>query len=146
MSHIANVKMEIKDLSVLAEVCEKLGLELVKGQTTYKWYGKFMNDYPLPVGVKVSDLGKCDHVLRVKGNNQAYEVGVRKVGSGYQLIWDFWSRGLGLLDKIGDTGNKIKQGYTIAMIKRQAKARGLTVSEKVQDNGSVKLELVGVLA
>jgi hypothetical protein len=37
MSHISKIELEVKDLSVLGAACKRLGLELVQGQTTYKW-------------------------------------------------------------------------------------------------------------
>src|ERR1035437_5141802 len=98
MSHVTTIAIEIRDLNVVKEICQELGLEFKENQKTYKWYGTHVGDYPLPAGFTKADMGKCDYAIRLKGNTQAYEVGVvkSKTGSGYQMIWDFWAGGQGL--------------------------------------------------
>ena len=61
MSHISKIELEVKDIQVLISACKRLGLELLKGQKTFKWYGK--------------EAG-CDHAVRVPGAD--YEIGVVK--------------------------------------------------------------------
>src|SRR3990167_8580608 len=72
VSHVTQVEIEIRDLDALERACSKLGLSLRRGQETYKWYGRSVGDYPLPAGVKESDLGKCSHAIHL--NASAYEV------------------------------------------------------------------------
>ena len=93
MSHVATVEIEIEDLSVLEEVCNENGWNFRKNQKTYKWYGKWVNDYhgdnaAYKHGINPKDYGKCEHAINVKPG--AYEIGVVKNDkSKHVLIWDF---------------------------------------------------------
>jgi len=40
MSHIVEVNLLVQDLNALHRACHRLGLELVRGQQTYRWYGR----------------------------------------------------------------------------------------------------------
>ena len=126
-SHVATIRVEIRDLDALAIACERLGLEFVRGQTTYKWWGISVGDHPLPEGYTADDLGKCLHAIRVKGDTQAYEIGVvlNRDGSGsYGLIWDFFSGGYGLEEKVGAECNRLVSEYQVAVVEQQAKSLG----------------------
>ena len=93
MSHVVDCDVKITDLDALeAAVKEELGGELIRGKKSYKWWGRFEGDYPLPEGVRQEDLGKCDHVIKVPG--ASYEVGVveQKDGS-FKLQYDFYTTG-----------------------------------------------------
>ena len=76
MSHIAEVNLLVQDLNALHRACQRLGLELVRGQQTYCWYGRSVGDYALPVGFAKEDLGTCEHAIRIPGNDRAYEIGI----------------------------------------------------------------------
>ena len=43
------------------------GWNLWKARRPIRWYGRLVGDYPLPSWVKVEDLGKCPHAIRVPG-------------------------------------------------------------------------------
>lgn len=128
--------------------CKRLGLELVEGQKTYRWWGRSEGDYPLPEGFTAQDLGHCEHAIRVplshpSGRN-AYEVGVvkRRDGKpGYQLMWDFFAGGYGLQEFVGEDCKKLRQAYATEAAKAQARKMGYRVTEKLQANGSIKLVL-----
>ncbi len=147
MSHIAKIQVQIKDLEALKAVAKALGLEFMQGQKTYKWYGRSVGDYKLPEGFTTEDLGKCDHALRIplddpNRNAQAYEIGVvkNKSGSGYQLLWDFWSGGYGLTGKVGTKGEKLVQGYAVEVARRQAVKQGFrVVGQTMRKDGKVEL-------
>jgi len=109
------------------------------GQTTYKWFGRYIGDYPLPEGMTEADLGTCEHAIRVPG--AAYEVGVRRKDNGFDLLWDFWPSG-GLEKKIGKNGGKLKQSYGRRAVMREAKRKGYKVKETRTENG-IRLELTG---
>lgn len=141
MSHVADMKLEVKDLHCLKECVKPLGAELVKADT-YKWFGRHVGDYPLPAGFTRDDLGKCDYVIRIPGNSQAYEVGVvkRKDGKpGYQLIWDFWQGGYGLEKVIGKDGGLLKQSYAVMVAKKEMLRKGYRVTSKKDAKGNVLL-------
>src|SRR4051812_32472193 len=114
MSHVATVDVEIKDLDALDAACKKLGLELVRGQTTFRWYGQHVGDYPLPAGFTGADLGTCEHAVRVPGRADAYEIGVvrRRDGrSGWSLMWDFYAGGYGLMERVGENCQSLRREY-----------------------------------
>lgn len=138
MSHISKVEVEIQSLDELNEACEQLGIRFVRGQKTYKWYGRYMNDYPLPEGVKPQDLGKCDHAIQVPGC--AYEIGlIENAGKKFTLIWDFWNSG-GLEQKLGKGIGKLKQAYATVRIKNEAEIRGHQVTQ-IQRKKGIRLVL-----
>ena len=67
MSHVTVIAVELKDLDALKAVCAALGLEFRENQTTYRWYGRHVGDFPIPEGLTKADLGRCDHAIAVKG-------------------------------------------------------------------------------
>lgn len=119
MSHVTMIEMEEKyDLPALRQMCKDQGWEWRENQRKYRWYGKFMGDHPLPAGFAASDLGLCDHAIKIPG--ASYEIGVVKKGGEWKLLWDFWNRG-GLQQKLGQRAGLLKQSYGIAKTKIVAK-------------------------
>lgn len=113
MSHISLVSdFEIGNLDCLKQACKVLGFTFIENQKHYAWYGHWVGDYPLPKEVKVEDLGKCDHAIKVPGCR--YEIGVIKIKEKpgkYRMYYDFY--GTGGLDKIiGQNGGPLKAEYT----------------------------------
>ena len=149
MSHIVEIDMQINDLDALAATAKALGMEFIKGQKQYKWYGRSVGDYPLPEGFKAEDLGKCEHALRVKGSPGAYEIGVikRRDGKpGYTLLWDFWNggkdyntSGKGLEACVGKNAGRLKQEYALQCATKEARKQGLRVTRQVKGDGRVIL-------
>ena len=139
MSHVAKIEIEIRDLAALKAAAARIGGQFLEGQTTYRWFGRHVGDYPLPTGFEVSDLGKCEHAISVPG--ASYEVGVvkRRDGKpGYTLIWDFWQSG-GLQRALGKNGDKLIQAYGVEASKRAARRAGYSVTESTKADGSVVL-------
>jgi len=132
MSHVARIQLEIKDLCTLKQACTRLGLEFLEGRRTYRWYGRYMEDYPLPEGFCFDDLGKCDHAISVTG--AAYEVGVVKRSGGYLLLWDFWEEG-GLEKILGKNAGRLKQAYAVTRTMVEAKRKGYQVREQRTQKG-----------
>lgn len=126
MSHLVKIELEINDLSVLKKTCQRLGLKFMQDQKQYTWFGQWVGDSPMPEGVKLEDLGKCDHAIKVPGCK--YEIGVVKKNNTYGLIWDYWYTG-GLEEKIGKGGGLLKQGYAIEKAKMEATKKGYSVRE-----------------
>lgn len=156
--------MEIKDLPALIKAGEECGLEFVRGKTKYKWYGTHVGDYPLPFGFTKDDLGKCEHVLRVKGNGSAYEIGITRYKQGtkktvtlangktvekdvsghYALLWDFYAGGYGLVEKVGgQNASKLKQAYQGQIFKKKMALQGMSVNRRVV-NGKPVYEAVKI--
>jgi hypothetical protein len=143
MSHVSTFELEVNDLDALDSACKQLGLELVRGQKQYRWYGRSVGDYPLPAGFTEQDLGKCDHAIRIPGNPNAYEIGVVKNrnGRGYQLLWDFWQGGYGMQAKVGKDGEKLKQQYEVQHGVRHWQRKGYRVMTTTQANGHIQLRV-----
>jgi hypothetical protein len=143
MSHVVTMKVKFTDLISLEAAAKHLGLEMVKGQTTYKWFGTHVGDYPMPKGFTKEDLGSCDHVLRVKGaGSNTYEVGVvkNKDGTaGYQLLMDFWAGGYGLCAKIGKQGELLEQEYKVRVAMRDRMRQGFKVTREETADGTVRI-------
>jgi len=132
MSHLTKIELEINDLNALKNTCNRLGFKFLENQKTYKWFGKFMGDSPLPEGLSISDLGKCHHAISAP--NCSYEIGVVKQGNKFVLLWDYWHSG-GLDKKIGTNGGKLKQAYTIEKAKWEATKKGYSCTEHKTEKG-----------
>lgn len=135
MSHVTLIELSVEDLEALAEGGINLGMELLE-KRNFKWYGNYVGDHPLPPGFTEQDMGKCDYVLRIKNNAEAYEVGVvrRKDGKpGYVLLWDFWCEGFGLQSTIGENGSKLRQEYSIAVASKAMRRQGFRISREVNE-------------
>ncbi|MGA2228958.1 MAG: DUF1257 domain-containing protein [Syntrophobacteraceae bacterium] len=132
MSHIAKIELEINDTDTLKLACERLGLEFIENQTTYSWYGTWLGDTPLPEGITASDLGKCNHAIRVPGAQ--YEIGIVKKDRKYILLWDFWHQG-GLEQKLGKNAGRLKQAYTIERVRKEGRLKGHRICEQKTDKG-----------
>lgn len=137
MSHVVECEMEVRDLEALEEAAKMLGLELVRGQKTYKWWGHSVGDYPLPAGYTAKDLGHCEHALRIPGDSKAYEIGVvkRRDGKpGFKLMRDFFGGGYGMEAKVGKDCQNLEQAYTVALACRHYRKKGYSVRTERKDN------------
>jgi len=132
MSHIAKIELEINDPETLKLACERLGLQFMENQTTYSWYGTSIGDTPLPEGITASDLGKCDHAIRVPGAQ--YEIGIVKRDRKYILLWDSWHQG-GLEQKLGKNAGRLKQAYGIEKVRKEARLKGHRICEQKTNQG-----------
>jgi hypothetical protein len=133
MSHVSTIDVFVTELNELATAGKLLGMELVK-QDHFKWFGTHVGDYPLPEGFTKEDMGKCEYVLRLKGNPNAYEVGIvkRRDGQpGYTLLWDFWQGGFGLEAAIGKDGGNLRREYALAVGMRKMARKGFRVERRI---------------
>jgi len=135
MSHLVTIKTEIRDVGAVRAACLRLGWTFMEGQKTYAWFGESVGDYPLPEGITVDDLGKCDHAIRVP--KARYEIGLVKRGQKFLPVWDFWCSG-GLSE---DTGSKFAQAYAVERTKAEARRQGRLVTETAMPNGKIKLTI-----
>ena len=135
MSHVTKVELKVESIDSLKNACAQLGLQFNENKETFKWYGTHVGDYPLPEGFKASDMGKCDHSISVPGKPGAYEVGVCKArdGSGnWELLWDFWGKGYGLQDAIGEDGLLLQEEYATCHAEQQLVDAGYIVTREVE--------------
>ena len=144
MSHVAKVEIQIKNLEMLKAACKALGLSFHEGQTTYKWYGRWMNDYhaqeaAVSQGFDPKQFGKCEHAISAPGAQ--YEVGVVKhpSGVGFTLLYDNWREGMGLEAVIGKGAVKLKQAYGVQVATQQARRQGFRVQQQTTQDGKVRL-------
>lgn len=151
MSHVEKCKGVYKDLDILESTLSSLvhptyGKLIRKEKNTYKWYGKHMGDYPLPIGFKKEDLGKCDVCFGFE-DDSLYEIGIVKRGEEYVPLYDFWSingsgEGGPLLDILGKDGGKLAQTYSVNIILSTCEEKGYNVEEHYVDgDGNVILEV-----
>lgn len=143
MSHVTKIALKITDLDALEAALKHMGgLELRRGQTTYKWYGQSVGDYPLPEGITEADLGKCDHaIVQTKKLALNYEVGLvkEKDGTGYRILFDFYderlAKALG-----GNEAHGLKREYAAAVATKQFYSQGYRVSRAINSRGEIVLE------
>lgn len=138
MSHITKIDIEVTDLIALKAACRRLGFTFAEGQKTYAWFGRFVGDAPLPEGLSIEDLGRCDHAIGIPGAE--YEIGVRAERSGFRLLWDSYERG-GLEQKVGKGAGLLKQAYGIEKAKIEARRKGYSVYESRKADGSITLKI-----
>ena len=132
MSHISKIELVIHSLEDLKEACRQLGFEFVEDQKTFKWFGRWVGDTPLPEGIDIEDIGKCDHAIKVAGCE--YEIGIIRRDDHYILLWDHYYVG-GLTKIIGQDAGKLKQAYTVARVRKEARRKGYRIREKKMDQG-----------
>jgi hypothetical protein len=145
MSHVATINIEIKDLDALTAAAAQLGLELVRGVSRYRWFGTLVEkNTPLPTGFTEQDLGKCDHVIRIPNNNVAYEIGVcqRRDGKpGYQLMWDYWLNGYGIVRAVGGaTAPKLIQEYSAQVAMKDLMRKGYRTRLERKEDGRILVQ------
>ena len=126
MSHVAKIELEIQSLEDLKLACRRLGFIFQENQQNYQWYGRSVGDYPLPEGITVDALGKCDHAIKVP--ECTYEIGVVKRGTKYILLWDSWHAG-GLEQKIGSDAGISSKHTPLSVSKGKPNSKS-TRSEK----------------
>lgn len=150
MSHVASVKCFVQDLDALERVAADLGFELVRGASSYAWYGRWVNDFrgdtaAVDNGHKPEDFGKCAHKLRRKDHKPGmYEIGVvaRVDGKpGYELLYDNWSTGgRAVEEKAGKGLTKLKNALAEDVTYTALTRQGYRVSRTVDaTTGAIKL-------
>ena len=117
MSHISKIELEVKDLHTLEKACDRLNIELIRAQKTFRWYG--------------AKAGACDHAIKIPGAN--YEIGVIANNGAYELQCDYYDRGIG--KAVGENGGLLKQAYAVEKSKTAAHLKGYSVIERNTDTG-----------
>lgn len=93
----------------------------------------------------------CDAALVLPGSSSAYEVGLIRVrempdgsrvpdpnGTAYEVRYDNWAGGKGMMERVGENCSKLMQEYGIAKTRRIATARGMGFSAERLPDGSVR--------
>lgn len=146
MSHVASCDLVIKNLDILKRVVKEMGGTFVENKSTYKWYGKFLNDWnseraAVRKGIDPKDYGKCVHVIRPPGWREGdYEVGVAAAkGGGFQLIYDNYSTGAKIEKAFGADCDNLSQNYASELVYTTLKAAGHSVT-RTKEGGKVKIK------
>ena len=149
MSHVACVELEVNDMEALEETCKELGWNLKRGQKTYKWFGRWVNDYSAGDaayhhGIDPKDYGKCDHAISIPGIN--YEVGLVQKPTGkpgqYVVIFDFFDQAL--KDALGGQGApKLIQHYGVKKVTAECQKKGYKVTHTKTKTGDIQLVIAG---
>lgn len=118
-SHVAAQKTKkgeplFTDKAAIIRAAELLGCQVVD-RNTYNWYQRHVGDYPVPPGMKASELGKnALFVIQIaepkrselakKFGAAPYDVGVIADPNNpgcFTLIYDFWNSGYGVDEVLG---------------------------------------------
>ena len=125
MSHFTEIKTQIKDIEALRLAVQELGLTLLQNAKARGYY---------------DNQTKGDYVIRLKG---PYDIALNKQPDGtYGLTADLWN---GHIEKeVGSKYGKLLQLYGVHKATLEARKKGLSVLRKPQQNGGIKLLLMGV--
>jgi len=125
MSHFTDIKTQIKDIEALRMACLELGVSLVPHSEARGYY---------------ENKTKGDFVIQLKG---PYDIALNKQPDGtFGLTADLWQ---GHVEKeVGKGYGKLLQLYGVHKATLEARKKGLSVLRRQQQNGSIKLVLMGV--
>lgn len=145
MSHVVAGKLRIMDIDVYGRAAAKFGGELVRDQHEHKWYGVFLDDWDSAraVGRGARDpktFGKCDHVIRLKGNAGAYEIGlVARADGGFDTVYDAYCGGYGLEHAFGTDLSKLDEEYAAVMAEEYWQQQGYQTERQVNTEGETQV-------
>ena len=139
MSHVETTGTKFMDLTCLERAAELLGLKLIRGQKTWRWYGRWMNDYDASNaayknGISHEDYGKCEHAIVDPDNPGGYEIGIYKHpdGEGWLPVWDNYNTPT-IHKKAG--GHELDKMYRLAGYESLANENGYDFSWERDENG-----------
>jgi hypothetical protein len=125
MSHFTTINTQIKDIQALRAACTEMGLSLVQNAQARGYY---------------ENKTKGDYVIKLKG---PYDIALNKQPDGsFGITADLWQ---GHVEKeVGEKYGKLLQLYAVHKTAIEARKKGLSVLRRPQQNGSIKLVLMGV--
>jgi hypothetical protein len=125
MSHFTTVKTQIKDIAALRSACAELGLTVKQNAQARGYY---------------ENKTKGEYVIQLKG---PYDIALNKQPDGsFGITADLWE---GYVEKeVGKDYGKLMQLYGVHKATIEARKKGLSVLRRPQQNGSIKLVLMGV--
>lgn len=124
MSHFTTIKTQIKDIAALRSACTELGLELATNAQARGYYENKI---------------KGEYVIKLKG---PYDIALNQLPDGsFGITADLWQ---GHMEReVGQNYGKLLQLYGVHKATLEARKKGLSVLRRKQDNGSIKLVLMG---
>jgi hypothetical protein len=159
VSHVAMMTVKagnpvFADLKALVRAVKMIPGLKIEERTDYKWYGHHVGDYPMPTGMKASELGNnAKFVISVDRKHwpdgqEPYELAIIEDPNNkgcYLPLYDFWNGGQGLDQFLGTpvTGPsglvlapKLIQRYHMACDQLAAAEVGDEIEFKEQKDGS----------
>ena len=125
MSHFTEIKTQIKDIEALRSACQELGLTLLQNTEARGYY---------------ENKTKGDYVIQLKG---PYDIAVNKQADGtFGLTADLWNGHVE--QEVGQKYGKLLQFYGVHKTMREARKKGMSILRRQQNDGSIKLVLMGV--
>jgi hypothetical protein len=129
-------------LDVFAEACVELGAEFMRDQTSFAWFGRWVNDYHgADAAYRTIDpatFGTCAHAVRVPG--ATYEVGLVKMPDGtFRLMYDNWSGGGGLHAKLGKQLSGLRRTFATRCAERQLRREGRRTRREIEADGTTTI-------
>ena len=126
MSHFTTIQTQIRDLEALHDACAEMDLKLVANANCRGYAGI---------------TRKAPHVIKLKG---PYDIAVdpspEKDGT-YALTTDWWDGHVA--KEVGVGYGRLLQAYGIHKTFREAHARGLRATRRLEADGSVLVTLEG---
>lgn len=126
MSHFTTIQTQIRDLDALADACQEMKLGFV-ANAQCRGYAGITRQAP--------------HVIKLKG---PYDIAVEPSKDNpetYGLTTDWWDGHVAR--EVGENYGRLLQTYGINKTTREARLRGLRVSRRQEQDGSVLLTLEG---
>ena len=125
MSHFTEIKTQIKDIVALRLACQEMGLTLLQNTEARGYYeNKIRGDY----------------VVQLKG---PYDIALNKNADGtFDLTAGLWNGHVE--EEVGQEYGKSLQLYGVHKATIEARKKGLSVLRRHQQDGSIKLVLMGV--
>ena len=125
MSHIATIKLEIKDINAFGAACRSLGLVILPEVTRCQW--------------EPGATQKCDYVMQL-GSLSNYQLGLQRQTNGsYSLIQAAWVPNQ-LRDVIGDKAINLQDAYAREVAIAQLQSEGYSVTTWTNDQGEIVVE------
>ncbi len=126
MSHFTTIQTQIRDLEALADASHEMGF-LFLANAQCRGYAGLSRQAP--------------HVIRLKGPYDiAVEPSQENKGT-YGLTTDWWDGHVAR--EVGENYGRLLQCYGIQKTTREARLRGLRVSRRQENDGSILLTLEG---
>jgi hypothetical protein len=139
MPSVYTLNLVIRNLDAFRAACRRRGWEFRAGQRRYRWFGRWLDDQPLPGGLTPVELGRCAHAVGIPGC--LYEVGLIWRGDHFRPVWDDEPAG-GLNVALGPGGGVLWQAYVSEAARRAAHVRGHLVSRTSGRSGVLRLRIV----
>ena len=132
MSHISTCETVFNCEDSIREAAEDCGLEIVQSKV-FTTYG--------------GQQDACDFKMVIPGDGQAYECGFVKNEDGtYDLQYDSYNGGRGMMQKIGENAGRFEGNYKYARTKRALRKQGVRFREERKEvEGRMKRRLIATV-